>query len=159
VAVAAAPSGPDRAAQTAAAGPASGGDGEARYHRGRGDPTGPGVNKLGEAFEALACRHLQAAGLDLLARNFATRFGELDLVMRERDVLVFVEVRYRARTGFGDGAASITAGKQAKLATAAEQFRQSRPDLAALPCRFDVVAMTGNAKAPTIDWLRGAFDT
>jgi putative endonuclease len=120
---------------------------------------GPDVNKLGEAYEALACRHLQAAGLDLLARNFATRFGELDLVMRERDVLVFVEVRYRARTGFGDGAASITAGKQVKLATAAEQFRQSRPDLAALPCRFDVVAMTGAPSAPRIDWLRGAFDT
>jgi len=117
------------------------------------------MNTLGEAYETLACTHLQSAGLSLLSRNFSTRFGELDLVMRDRNVLVFVEVRYRARTRFGSGAESITAAKRARLATAAEQFRQAHPRLSALPCRFDVVAMTGDAKAPQIDWLRNAFDS
>src|SRR5690554_5120004 len=66
---------------------------------------GAGVNELGQAWEELACSHLQAAGLALLARNFRTRFGELDLVMREAGVLVFVEVRYRANNDYGGAAA------------------------------------------------------
>ena len=117
------------------------------------------MNDRGERYEALACAHLRAAGLSLLARNFQTRFGELDLVMRDDDVLVFVEVRYRARDGFGGGAESITAGKRRKLTTAAQQFLQANPKLAALPCRFDVVSMSGNDDAPAIEWLRNAFDT
>ena len=116
------------------------------------------MNTLGEAYESIACAHLQAAGLSLLTRNFSTRFGELDLVMRERDILVFVEVRYRARSRFGNGAESITAGKRARLAITAEQYRQAHPRLNALPCRFDVIAMSGDAKAPQIDWLRNAFE-
>ena len=78
------------------------------------------MNDLGARYEALACVHLQAAGLNLLARNFSTRFGELDLVMRDRNVLVFVEVRYRAGTRFGSGAESITASKRPRLITAAD---------------------------------------
>lgn len=116
------------------------------------------MNRLGEAYERIACQHLEDAGLNLLARNFGTRHGELDLVMRERDTLVFVEVRYRAGSSFGGSAASITAGKRTRLATAAEQYRQAHPRLAHLPCRFDVVAMSGPAASPRIDWLRGAFD-
>lgn len=116
------------------------------------------MNSLGEVYETIACTHLQAAGLSLLTRNFSTRFGELDLVMRDRDVLVFVEVRYRARSRFGNGAESITAAKRARLTTAAEQYRQAHPRLRALPCRFDVVAMSGTVDAPTIHWLRNAFE-
>jgi putative endonuclease len=116
------------------------------------------VNRRGEVWEQLACRHLQQAGLDLIARNFQTRFGEIDLVMREHDLLVFVEVRYRASRRFGSGADSITASKCQRLVTVAEQFRQRRRDLAALPCRFDVVAITGSTETPKLDWLRGAFE-
>lgn len=116
------------------------------------------MNALGEVYEAMACRHLEAAGLVLLARNFSSRHGELDLIMREGDTLVFVEVRYRAGSGFGDGAASITASKRARLATAAGQYLQAHPKLSHLPCRFDVVSMSGSSAEPRIDWLRGAFD-
>lgn len=116
------------------------------------------MNDLGARYEALACVHLQAAGLNLLARNFSTRFGELDLVMRDRNVLVFVEVRYRAGTRFGSGAESITASKRSRLITAAEQYRQMHPKLTDLPCRFDVVALSGNTDTPCIEWLRNAFD-
>lgn len=116
------------------------------------------MNTLGERYEALALAHLRSAGLQPVARNFQTRFGELDLVMRDGGVLVFVEVRYRARADFGGGAESITAGKRRKLATAAQQFLQAHPTLAALPCRFDVVALAGDPERPAIDWLRNAFD-
>ena len=117
------------------------------------------MNLLGERYEALACAHLQSGGLTLLTRNFATRFGEIDLVMRDGNVLVFVEVRYRAGRRFGSGAESITAAKRGRLVTAAEQYRQAHPALSSLPCRFDVVALGGNADAPHIDWLRNAFES
>lgn len=116
------------------------------------------MNERGQAWEDLACSHLRAAGLELLARNFRTRFGELDLVMAQAGVLVFVEVRYRARSDYGGAAASVTRHKQQRLVVAAEQFRQQHPDLADLPCRFDVVAISGRPPAPRIDWHRAAFD-
>ncbi|MBX3725739.1 MAG: YraN family protein [Xanthomonadales bacterium] len=116
------------------------------------------MNRAGEPFEALACDHLQAAGLRLLARNFATRHGEIDLVMRDGDTLVFVEVRYRAGSGHGGGADSITAAKRGRLSTAAAQFLQANPRLATLPCRFDVVALGGPREAPRLDWRRAAFE-
>lgn len=116
------------------------------------------MNDRGEHYETLAHAHLRGAGLTPLARNFQTRFGELDLVMRDGDVVVFVEVRYRARSAFGNGAESITASKRQRLATAAQQFLQAHPALARLPCRFDVVALSGDPTRPAIDWLRSAFD-
>ena len=116
------------------------------------------MNELGKAYEAMARRHLEAAGLRLLAANYATRFGEIDLVMRDHDVLVFAEVRYRASARFGGAAASVTAAKCRKLATAAEQYRQANPALARLPCRFDLVALEGDPRAPSIEWLRAAFE-
>jgi len=115
----------------------------------------------GAAWEDVALGHLRRAGLDLVARNFHCRFGEIDLVMRERDAeraLVFVEVRYRADAVHGDGTASVGSAKQAKLVRAARTFLDAHPEFAALPCRFDVVGLSGPQARPTLDWTRAAFD-
>ncbi len=117
------------------------------------------MNERGVAWEQLAGEHLQQAGLQVLARNFRTRFGEIDLICRDGEVLVFVEVRYRARTsGYGSGADSVTAAKRQRLVTAASQYRQAHPALGDLACRFDVVAITGSERTPVIDWRQRAFD-
>lgn len=112
--------------------------------------------------EDLACAHLASAGLSLVERNFNCRYGEIDLVMRERDVLVFVEVRYRrgssARGGFGSGIDSVSAAKRAKLVRAASVYLSMHPRLANQPCRFDVVAVAGDTASPTLDWCRNAFE-
>ncbi len=100
----------------------------------------------GAAWEALARTHLERAGLVTLACNYTCRYGELDLVMRERDTIVFVEVRYRAGGGFGDGLDSISARKCLRLQRAAASFLQSHAALAAAPCRFDVLALSGAGK-------------
>jgi putative endonuclease len=100
---------------------------------------------------------LIARGLTPVAANATYRFGELDLVMRERDVLVFVEVRHRSGGRFGGGAQSITAAKRRKLVRAASAFLGAHPALAALPCRFDVVEAEGDADAPRLTWIRDAF--
>ena len=111
----------------------------------------------GDAVESAALAHLQAHGLQLLARNARSRGGELDLVMRDDGVVVFVEVRYRATTTFGGGAASVDAGKRRKLVHAAQDFLARNVQYADAPCRFDVVAASGDPSAPRLDWLRDAF--
>ena len=112
----------------------------------------------GDAFEQRACDELLRAGLRLLARNYHTRHGELDLVMRQGDTLVFVEVRYRRSAGHGDAAASVTHAKQSRLILAAQHWLASHPQHAHWPCRFDVVSYDGPADRARSVWLRNAFD-
>ena len=115
----------------------------------------------GARVEALARDFLQQHGLEPVAANANYRGGELDLVMRDGDVLVFVEVRYRregaSARGFGGGAASIDASKRRKLVVAAESFLQSHRAYARAACRFDAVVASGEPDAPTFEWLRDAF--
>ncbi len=111
----------------------------------------------GAAGEDRALAHLQAAGLVLVARNARFRVGEIDLVMRDGSALVFVEVRFRGARGHGGAGASVQAGKQRRLVRAAGAWLAHHPGMAALPCRFDVVALDGPADAPTLAWHRAAF--
>lgn len=113
------------------------------------------TNQQGAAAETAAQLHLQQAGLELLARNVRYPGGELDLVMRDGQTVVFVEVRYRRDDRFGGGAASIDAAKRQRLQHAAARFLQQHPTLSDAPCRFDVVEASG---LPIIlRWLRDAF--
>lgn len=107
---------------------------------------------LGQAAEDQACAYLMRQGLTALERNFRCRGGEIDLIMQQREVLVFVEVRQRADKRHGGAAASVTAAKQARLIVAAQVFLQRYRTPPA--CRFDVIAIEGN----TLEWLRNAFD-
>ena len=107
----------------------------------------------GAAQETLALAQLEAAGLQLLARNVASRVGELDLVMQDGDILVFVEVRSRTSARFGGAAASVTFAKQQRLARAAQVFLKTTWRGPPPRCRFDVVAISPEG----IEWLRDAF--
>jgi len=122
-------------------------------------PAEPALDRRarGDAVETAALGFLQQHGLHLLARNAQARGGELDLVMRDGDALVFVEVRYRASAAFGGGAASVDAGKRRKLVHAAQVFLARHPQHADAPCRFDVIDASGDPASPRIDWLRDAF--
>ena len=111
----------------------------------------------GAVIEAAARDFLLSQGLDAIAANANYRFGELDLVMLDRDVVVFVEVRYRRNASFGGGAASVDAGKRRKLVKAAQAFLVAHRRFADAPCRFDVVDASGDPASPTFDWLRDAF--
>ena len=112
----------------------------------------------GARYEDIALAYLQHAGLAPITRNFSCRYGEIDLVMRERDVVVFVEVRYRSASRFGDGIDSVGAAKRARLVRAASAFLAEHPRLAGAACRFDVLAIGAGEEAPSIDWRRNAFD-
>lgn len=117
----------------------------------------PDRRALGDAVETAALAYLEARGLRLLARNVSARGGELDLVMQDGAALVFVEVRYRGSDAFGGGAASVDAGKRRRLVRAAQAYLHRHPRHADAPCRFDVVAASGDPAAPAFDWLRDAF--
>lgn len=116
------------------------------------------MRAAGDVFEARACAALEGAGLRLLARNFTTRHGELDLVMLDRTTVVFVEVRYRKTSSHGDAATSVTASKQAKLIKAAQHWLAQHPNYAQRPCRFDVMSYDGPVETVRNEWIRGAFE-
>jgi putative endonuclease len=110
--------------------------------------------ETGDEAERSAERYLIQRSLKLVARNYRTRFGEIDLIMQDGEVLVFVEVRLRKNNDFGGAAASIGEAKQRRLIAAAQQY------IAAMrhppPCRFDAVLL-GDMAAQEIEWLKDAF--
>ncbi len=109
--------------------------------------------KRGDAAEEQALRHLQAQGLSPVGRNFTVRGGEIDLIMRDGELLVFVEVRYRRSARFGSAAESVDWRKQQRLLLAAGLYLQ-RHGGDHQGCRFDVVALAGDG---TLRWIRDAF--
>jgi len=108
--------------------------------------------RSGQFAETRAEAFLKTQGLAPVARNWRCRFGEIDLIMRERDTLVFVEVRLRNHGGFGDGFDSVTLSKQRRLIMAARHYLATLGTVP--PCRFDVVALQ-HGTAPA--WMRNAF--
>ncbi|MFP4130718.1 MAG: YraN family protein [Thiohalospira sp.] len=108
----------------------------------------------GDAAEERALNYLRGQGLTLITRNWHCRMGELDLVMRDGEELVIVEVRQRSRSGYGTAAESITATKRQRLTRATRHYLQRHPPEAQRPVRFDVVALDGNGDP---EWIRHAF--
>ncbi|HEX4499565.1 MAG TPA: YraN family protein [Scandinavium sp.] len=123
-------------------------------------PTGTdGSGKLsrkqtGDAWEQQARRWLEGKGLRFIAANVSARGGEIDLIMKDGSVTVFVEVRYRSSAQYGGAAASVTRSKQTKLLqTARLWLARHNGSFETTDCRFDVVAFTGNQ----IEWFKNAF--
>lgn len=111
----------------------------------------------GRNAEATAEAHLRREGLDLITRNYRSPFGEIDLVMREGAVVVFVEVRFRASAAFGAPAETIDPRKRSRLRATAEHYLQRSKRDSKRPCRFDIVAITGGGADAGLEWLRNAF--
>lgn len=94
-------------------------------------------NALGIWGEDLACDFLLAKGFSLVCRNYHSRYGEIDLIVRDEDYLVFVEVKLRRSASFAAAAEYVDARKQAKLRTTAELYLMDNPT--ELQPRFDVI--------------------
>lgn len=110
--------------------------------------------RIGQQAEARARAHLEAAGLAFIAANVRYRVGELDLIMRDGQTVVFVEVRARASAAWGGAAASVDGRKQQRIMHAAQLWLQAHCGRYGLPaCRFDVVAI----EAGRLNWIRQAF--
>jgi putative endonuclease len=108
----------------------------------------------GNQAEQIAAKFLQRNGLELLQRNYRCRHGEIDLVMRDGDTLVFIEVRLRSSDQFGGAAGSIDAAKRKRITLAARHYLAAQPFLP--PCRFDAVLMSA-LDEQSLEWRKNAF--
>lgn len=115
------------------------------------------VPNRGRIAEGKAEKYLLKHGLKLLTRNYQTKAGEIDLIMSDKEQLVFVEVRYKQNDAWASSAESVTLQKQRKIIMAAKYYLQKYDAHGHKTCRFDVVAMSGELEFPEIEWLQHAF--
>lgn len=109
---------------------------------------------IGMAGEEAAKKFLLKQGLRWITSNYHCRFGEIDLIMRDGDYLVFIEVRQRRSMAFGGALASVTAAKQKKLIKSAQHYQWTQKISESL-CRIDVLTLQGTP--PNIDWIKNAI--
>lgn len=107
---------------------------------------------VGQAAERSALGYLQSKGLELVAQNYRSRFGEIDLIMKDQDQCVFVEVRYRKDQDFGTPADTVTRQKQQKMIRTAKDYLLKHKLYEKISCRFDVIAISDE-----IEWIPNAF--
>lgn len=113
---------------------------------------------VGSNAEQLADNFLKRQGLATVTRNFRCRLGEIDLIARDGDAIVFVEVRYRASNRFSRAGQTVDIHKQRKLIRTAALFTAMRPKYANCVMRFDVVAIDADEHGKkSIDWIKDAF--
>lgn len=113
--------------------------------------------KIGHEVEEMVQAYLIDSGLKAVTTNYFCQGGEIDLIMRDTDVLVFVEVRYRQNEDYGGAVASITKRKQLKIVKAAKVYLQEKNLWDKVFCRFDVVVVRDNNGERTMHWLKDAF--
>ena len=117
----------------------------------------PNRRQSGSQWEKTAESYLIKRGLKVLQRNFSSRFGEIDLIMEDKETLVFVEVKYRNNSQHGSGADAVTFKKQKKISTTAAWYLSINPGRAEQICRFDVISIDPNKGNRGINWIRNAF--
>lgn len=111
----------------------------------------------GRYFEDKARRFLQKQGLKDFQANYSSRYGEIDMIARDGNTLVFIEVRYRESSSHGSALATVNFHKQHKIRLTAQHFLQKNGLTNRMPCRFDVVGITGNESKLDFQWIKNAF--
>ena len=113
---------------------------------------------FGRMAEDLALRYLQRQQLTLLERNFRSRFGEIDLIMRENNTIIFVEVRARKTDAFLHPAESVDYRKRDRIRKTSQVYMHKTAAWNRFDMRFDVIALTGSTgPGMKIDWIKAAF--
>ena len=115
------------------------------------------TREFGKEKEEQACTYLLQRGLTVEEKNYQCKTGEIDLIMRDKEYWVFTEVRYRNRKDYGGGLASVDKWKQKKLIKTATFFLQKHKLYDKVPCRFDVVAISGTGTDTKFEWIKDAF--
>ena len=106
--------------------------------------------------EELACEALVERGYAIVTRRYSTKHGELDIVARDGETLVFVEVKTRRDSSFGDPEESVTLQKQQRLVWMATDYLV-RQNVGEVACRFDVVGINTETTPPTVTIIPDAF--
>jgi len=112
---------------------------------------------FGESIEKCAVEYLSKKKLKLVTKNYLCKMGEIDIIARDGQDLVFIEVRYRKSELYGGSAASVDKKKQRRVILAADHYLQKHKLTNKIACRFDVIAITGNLDKLDINWIKAAF--
>jgi putative endonuclease len=112
--------------------------------------------RLGKTGEDVACQELERRGYAVLARRYRRRGGEVDIVAQDGQTIVFVEVKARDGSQFGEGAEAVTRLKQQRIVRVAVDYL-ARHRLMDRPCRFDVMSIRFGEDEPIIDIFQNAF--
>ena len=113
--------------------------------------------KLGQTGEALAARKLKKAGYKIIETNYRTRLGEIDIIAKEDDTIVFVEVKSRRSVRFGNPKQAVTPQKQKKISMVALYYLKATGQSTAR-ARFDVVTVISNRDRPQVEIIKNAFE-
>ncbi len=113
----------------------------------------------GSKAERLVARYLSGYGLQTLMLNYHCRQGEIDLIARDGNSLVFVEVRLRQSDTYGTPVETVTLQKQTRIIRCARYFLMKNPQCNDIPCRFDIVGVSpaSNGRGYNYQWLKDAF--
>lgn len=112
--------------------------------------------KIGNHYEELANKYLVRQGFSLIEKNFSAKCGEIDLIMRDQNTIVFIEVKYRKNTSYGHAAEMITSSKIRKLIKTANVWLLKQGLSAhSTDFRFDVIAIEQNGD--NIEWIKNAI--
>jgi putative endonuclease len=112
---------------------------------------------FGKHAEEQTCKYLRKQGLKLIESNYRCDYGEIDLIMRDGECVVFVEVRARTGQNFLDGLESVSSSKQSKIIKTATYYLQQTKQLNKVFCRFDVVAVKSQDEQLQFHWVKNAF--
>lgn len=115
------------------------------------------IHDIGKKAEQFATTYLCERGLTLQTSNYRGPQGEIDLIMLDKNQLVFIEVRYRKNNHYGSAADTISTTKQRKIAKTARYYLATRGKYDKIPCRFDVIAISHLNKQLQVDWIKNAF--
>jgi putative endonuclease len=111
--------------------------------------------EIGQISEKTASAYLQKQGLKLIEKNFRCAQGEIDLIMKDKNYLVFVEVRFRKHRDYGNSIETISHNKQIHLIRTAQYYLQQHSLMYKANCRFDVLGLNREEK---ITWIKNVFD-
>lgn len=114
--------------------------------------------KTGSEKEKLAAEYLAGLGYEILEKNFFSHFGEIDLIARKGTALVFVEVKYRKNQSRGNPLEAVDWRKQKRICRTALYYLTRHGLSADIPCRFDVIAITGKGAGEEFTHVRNAFE-
>ena len=113
--------------------------------------------QFGKESESTAVRHLKKKGYKIIEQNYRTKLGEIDIIAKENNTIVFVEVKSRKSVSFGNPKYAVTPKKMRKISMVALYFLKvtNQSDSKA---RFDVVSISPGGKDPEIEIIKNAFD-
>jgi putative endonuclease len=113
--------------------------------------------ELGKKGEEVAVRFLKKSGYHIIQRNYVCKMGEMDVIAKEKDTLVFIEVKTRTSAAFGLPQFAVNPAKQMQLSKVALSFLKEKK-IEGIKARFDVVAILIDSKGEQIELIRDAFD-